>query len=271
VADAAGVAYVVADHLGTPRELISAQGEMVWAASWRLWGAARRVWRKSARAAGDRAGRNWRDDAWRDDEEGGAQAFYAKAEPALEPMPFRFPGQFEDAETGLYYNRHRHYDPLAGGYVSPDPIGLAGGDRPNGYVERPGCWRDPLGLEPIFIDPNSINFSQITVSPNNYEDLMRNAQWDWPRSPLTAIERGGKIVSFDNRRLMAARQAGLKTVPVILVKETDLRPETGRAWGDEFDKRLKRNTLPPTGTGDNPAIVKDALRNLSAFKAGKKG
>jgi RHS repeat-associated protein len=149
-ADAAGVAYVVADHLGTPRELISAQGEMVWAASWRLWGAARKVWRKSARAAGERAGRNWRDDAWRDEEEGGArigaQAVYADAEPAFEPMPFRFPGQFEDAETGLYYNRHRHYDPLAGGYVSPDPIGLSGGDRPSGYVERPGCWADPLGL-----------------------------------------------------------------------------------------------------------------------------
>jgi RHS repeat-associated protein len=119
---------------------------MIWAASWRLWGAARKVWRKSARAAGGREGLSWRDDAWRDEEEGGAQAFYAKAEPALEPMPFRFPGQFEDAETGLYYNRHRHYDPLAGGYVSPDPIGLAGGDRPGGYVERPGCWTDPLGL-----------------------------------------------------------------------------------------------------------------------------
>jgi RHS repeat-associated protein len=150
-ADAAGGgAYVVADHLGTPRELISAQGEMVWAASWRLWGAARRVWRKSARAAGERAGLSWREDAWRDEGEGGArigaQALYADAEPALEPMPFRFPGQFEDAETGLYYNRHRHYDALAGGYVSPDPIGLSGGDRPGGYVERPGCWTDPLGL-----------------------------------------------------------------------------------------------------------------------------
>jgi RHS repeat-associated protein len=60
--------------------------------------------------------------------------------------PFRFPGQWQDNETGLYYNRHRHYDPLAGAYISSDPIGLAGGSRPNGYVDRPVVWVDPLGL-----------------------------------------------------------------------------------------------------------------------------
>ena len=26
-------------------------------------------------------------------------------------LPFRYPGQYEDAETGLYYNRFRYYDP----------------------------------------------------------------------------------------------------------------------------------------------------------------
>ena len=62
--------------------------------------------------------------------------------------PWRLPGQYADPESGLYYNRHRHYDPLTGHYASPDPIGLAGGDRPQGYVERPTCWTDPLGLGP---------------------------------------------------------------------------------------------------------------------------
>ena len=28
--------------------------------------------------------------------------------------PFRWPGQYEDEETGLYYNRFRYYDPEAG-------------------------------------------------------------------------------------------------------------------------------------------------------------
>ncbi|MGK2976933.1 RHS repeat-associated core domain-containing protein [Klebsiella michiganensis] len=32
-----------------------------------------------------------------------------------------------DAESGLYYNRYRYYEPELGQYLSPDPIGLAGG------------------------------------------------------------------------------------------------------------------------------------------------
>jgi RHS repeat-associated protein len=46
--------------------------------------------------------------------------------------PLRFQGQHEDAETGLFYNRFRYYDPDAGLYLSPDPIGLEGGLRPYG-------------------------------------------------------------------------------------------------------------------------------------------
>ena len=41
-------------------------------------------------------------------------------------VPFRQLGQYEDEETGLYYNRFRYYEPSTGGYISQDPIGLAG-------------------------------------------------------------------------------------------------------------------------------------------------
>ena len=41
-------------------------------------------------------------------------------------VPFRQLGQYEDEETGLYYNRFRYYDPSTGGYISQDPIELAG-------------------------------------------------------------------------------------------------------------------------------------------------
>jgi RHS repeat-associated protein len=45
--------------------------------------------------------------------------------------PFRYPGQYEDAETGLYYNHFRYFDPEAGGYISQDPIRNLSGSRVN--------------------------------------------------------------------------------------------------------------------------------------------
>ena len=42
--------------------------------------------------------------------------------------PFRYPGQYADVETGLYYNRFMYYDPVAGQYISQDSTGLAGGN-----------------------------------------------------------------------------------------------------------------------------------------------
>lgn len=60
--------------------------------------------------------------------------------------PFRWPGQYEDAETGLYYNRFRYYDAEAGQYASQDPIGLVGGAALYAYVHDPLAWLDPLGL-----------------------------------------------------------------------------------------------------------------------------
>ena len=60
--------------------------------------------------------------------------------------PFRWPGQYEDEETGLYYNRFRYYDPESGEYVSQDPIGLEGGIAPYRYVQDPLGQNDTFGL-----------------------------------------------------------------------------------------------------------------------------
>ncbi|EDP9633571.1 RHS repeat-associated core domain-containing protein [Salmonella enterica] len=58
----------------------------------------------------------------------------------------RFPGQYEDAESGLYYNRFRYYDSEAVQYLTPDPVGLAGGVNLYAYVPNPLKYIDPLGL-----------------------------------------------------------------------------------------------------------------------------
>jgi RHS repeat-associated protein len=73
-------------------------------------------------------------------------AWGAQVEQGGRTTPLRFQGQYEDEETGLYYNRHRYYDPETGTYLSADPIGLAGGQLPFGYVRNPFVVTDPLGL-----------------------------------------------------------------------------------------------------------------------------
>uniref|UniRef100_UPI0009DC16A9 RHS repeat-associated core domain-containing protein n=1 Tax=Chitinilyticum litopenaei TaxID=1121276 RepID=UPI0009DC16A9 len=43
------------------------------------------------------------------------------------------------------YNTFRYYDPESGRYLTPDPIGLAGGLHLYGYVPDPNGWMDPWG------------------------------------------------------------------------------------------------------------------------------
>lgn len=107
--------FAVTDHLGTPQALLSARGEVVWRADYATWGAVL-----------------------------GTQHH---PDPELRTdCPLRFLGQYADAESGLHYNRFRYYDPQTGQYLTPDPIGLAGGLTPQAYVPNPLAWVDPLGL-----------------------------------------------------------------------------------------------------------------------------
>ncbi|MEU5554715.1 DUF6531 domain-containing protein [Streptomyces globisporus] len=101
---------IITDLVGTPRELVDEQGEVAWRTRSALWGAT--SWNRDA-------------DAY---------------------TPLRFPGQYFDPESGLHYNRHRHYDPESGRYLSPDPLGLTPAPNAVTYVDDPTLWIDPLGL-----------------------------------------------------------------------------------------------------------------------------
>uniref|UniRef100_UPI0036D7AD40 RHS repeat-associated core domain-containing protein n=1 Tax=Photorhabdus sp. RM322S TaxID=3342825 RepID=UPI0036D7AD40 len=101
--------YVVSDHQGTVREICTEEGKVAWAGRLFTWGEPE-FWTVSAR----------------------------KEETVS--CNLRFCGQYEDEESGLFYNRFRYYSPETGQYLSPDPIGLEGGLNLYAYVHNPVSW-----------------------------------------------------------------------------------------------------------------------------------
>ncbi|OYI69956.1 type IV secretion protein Rhs [Escherichia coli] len=103
------------DHRGLPLALISEEGNTVWSAEYDEWG-----------------------------------NLLNEENPHHLHQPYRLPGQQHDEESGLYYNRHRYYDPLQGRYITQDPIGLEGGWNLYNYPLNPIIRMDPLGLYNLY-------------------------------------------------------------------------------------------------------------------------
>ncbi|MCX8995440.1 RHS domain-containing protein, partial [Citrobacter portucalensis] len=129
--------YAVTDTTGRIQELLTEDGEIVWRGKQQLWG---------------------REESANDDNRS---------------CRLRFPGQYEDTESGLYYNRFRYYDCETGQYLCADPIGLAGGANPYGYVHNPLLWIDPLGLK-----PPKIRGTQIGFKDPDYIDIVKNKMFN---------------------------------------------------------------------------------------------
>ncbi|HOI95809.1 MAG TPA: RHS repeat-associated core domain-containing protein, partial [Syntrophobacter fumaroxidans] len=88
-----------------------------------------------------------------------------------------------DAETGLHYNRHRYYDPKTGRYLTPDPIGLAGGINPYVYVGGDPVNRmDPLGLTDLNLLPpesDEFTYANAATSPPNTFTVAAHGNTRW--------------------------------------------------------------------------------------------
>lgn len=98
------------DPVGIPREAVNEDGVVVWSARYDALG--------------------------RLTEESGTSGF----------VRLRFPGQYHDAESGLYYNRNRYFDPRTKEFISVDPLGIAAGENTFEYGVNVWGWIDPLGL-----------------------------------------------------------------------------------------------------------------------------
>ncbi|TAN65985.1 MAG: hypothetical protein EPN17_15155 [Methylobacter sp.] len=108
--------YIHADHLGTPRKITRPNDSKI-------------VWTWESEAFGN---------SLPDQNPSGLGDFV---------FNLRFPGQYYDAETGLFYNYFRDYDSKTGRYIESDPIGQSGGVNTYTYVRgNPIRWADSKGL-----------------------------------------------------------------------------------------------------------------------------
>jgi RHS repeat-associated protein len=130
---------IITDHLGTPLSMYDQKGGTVWSADLNVYGEIRNL--RGAR----------------------------------EDCPFRYPGQYEDVETGLYYNRFRYYDAEMGGYLSQDPIGLEGGMAIYNYVNDPQIWTDFLGLKKTPCGPDNKKMKDLGLDGVNLRGKSFNA------------------------------------------------------------------------------------------------
>jgi len=165
--------YVVSDHMGTPRELLTERGKVAWAGRLSIWGEVTE-WPVAANDA-DKLSCN-----------------------------LRFAGQYADEESGLHYNRFRYYDNGTGQYLSPDPIGLAGGINPYGYVHNPLGWVDPLGLAGLDCCKNKKTIYEGSSRRDAFREAKRDAGIPMIQQPKSItrpdlLDNGNKVLDSNGQ------------------------------------------------------------------------
>ncbi|MGY3912081.1 RHS repeat-associated core domain-containing protein [Aeromonas piscicola] len=167
------------DHLGTPLALTRDNGATAWQVRYRAYG---NVWRE---------------------------------EIADVATPLRFQGQYFDAETGLHYNRHRYYQPETGRFITPDPIGLAGGLNNYQYAPNPTGWVDPLGLTNIPGQcppgPNKKTSYEAETRREAFRQAKRDAGIPMTQQPVNItrpelLDGDGRVIMGTNNQPITTKQ-----------------------------------------------------------------
>ncbi|WP_137533783.1 RHS repeat domain-containing protein, partial [Escherichia coli] len=138
------------DHRGLPLALISTEGATAWCAEYDEWG----------------------------------NLLNEENRHQLQQL-IRLPGQQYDEESGLYYNRHRYYDPLQGRYITQDPIGLKGGWNFYQYPLNPVQYIDSMGLASKYGHLNNGGYGARpnkppTPDPSKLPDIAKQLRLPYP-------------------------------------------------------------------------------------------
>ncbi|EEV7380787.1 RHS repeat protein, partial [Escherichia coli] len=138
------------DHRGLPLALVSTEGAIEWCAEYDEWG-----------------------------------NLLNEENPHQLQQLIRLPGQQYDEESGLYYNRHRYYDPLQGRYITQDPIGLKGGWNFYQYPLNPVQYIDSMGLASKYGHLNNGGYGARpnkppTPDPSKLPDIAKQLRLPYP-------------------------------------------------------------------------------------------
>ncbi|EOL6859479.1 RHS repeat-associated core domain-containing protein, partial [Escherichia coli] len=138
------------DHRGLPLALVSTEGATEWCAEYDEWG-----------------------------------NLLNEENPHQLQQLIRLPGQQYDEEFGLYYNRHRYYDPLQGRYITQDPIGLKGGWNFYQYPLNPVQYIDSMGLASKYGHLNNGGYGARpnkppTPDPSKLPDIAKQLRLPYP-------------------------------------------------------------------------------------------
>jgi len=246
------------------------QGNLVWSAQYKAWGNTLKIEYPELEAKAELETKNQiphTESDWPPQRENRSKTLIQQWQDDFN-QALRYQGQYFDEETGLHYNRFRYYDPDVGRFTTQDPIGLLGGDNLYQYAPSPIGWIDPLGLNKIIsgVNPNTINYSQgYVVGKEKIGKLvsdMKTGKFDWSKSPLDVQKIDGQLVSGDNRRLLAAQEAGCSCS--IVIRDPDEAMLGGGTYGKNIQKKM--NSKPkgvdvpkidtrPKGTSTKPTII----------------
>jgi RHS repeat-associated protein len=121
--------------------------------------------------------------------------------------PFRYQGQYEDYETGLYYNRFRYYSPEEGQYLSQDPIGLIGGSEFYSYSKDTNIWLDVFGLSSTVLNAA---LGGVTGDKMQAHHVIPEQVWGDNKPFLDKIGIGGQRDVASNGVLLHDSEAGAR-------------------------------------------------------------